>query len=50
MLDFKSLPVFDAIVIGSWFDPPIHKEEESPGGEAGAFTETSLMNLGIKVP
>ena len=24
--------------------------KESPGGEAGAFKETSLMNLGIKVP
>jgi len=26
------------------------KRKESPGGEAGAFKETSLMNLGIKVP
>jgi hypothetical protein len=24
--------------------------KEGPGGEAGAFKETSLMNLGIKVP
>jgi hypothetical protein len=24
--------------------------KESPGGETGAFKETSLMNLGIKVP